>query len=361
MDAEILVGRTLAGYLMRGIIGRGSMGVVYAARDLVLSHDVAVKVIRPDTAFSADAIDRLHQEARWLLRCDDPHVVRVYGSGRAEGHDYIAMELMPATLQARIAKGRPEIRELVEIGAGILLGLAAAHRAGIIHQDVKPANVGIARDGMVKLLDFGVASPLPWSTSFQEAATFTWGLPCVGSLHYMAPEQLRGEAVDDRADVYSTGAVLYELATGRRPFTDSRPACLINAVLNGHPCPPSLLNPNLPAAIDRVLIRALAKKPARRFSSVLAMMDALLQVGPLAPGPAGPKMPAARRRDPIAIPRRVMPTQYGATPNVGVAVSFGASRGWPTHATSQERYRPSTRRLDPRVHCRAADAGAEGR
>lgn len=131
MDAEILVGRTLGSYLMRDILGRGSMGVVYAARDLALSRDVALKVIRPDAALSPDAIERLHQEALWLSRCDDPHVVRVYGSGRAEGFDYIAMELMPATLQARIVRERPDIRELVEVGAGILLGLAAAHRVGI--------------------------------------------------------------------------------------------------------------------------------------------------------------------------------------------------------------------------------------
>lgn len=157
---------------------------------------------------------------------------------------------MSSTLQDRMDGHRPDLSKLVQIGSDILLGLAAAHRMGIIHRDIKPANVGITQDGTVKLLDFGVANPLPWSSHVQETPTSVANLVCIGSLHYMPPEQLRGQAADERADIYSTGAVLYELATGQQPFPHVHPVCLIDAILNDPPLPPSALNPCV-AALDR--------------------------------------------------------------------------------------------------------------
>jgi serine/threonine-protein kinase len=361
MNAETLVGRTFGRYLIGDILGRGTMGVVYAGRDVAASRDVALKVICPDDAFGTDEIQRFQHEALWLSRCDDPHVVRVYGTGCVDGVDYIAMERMQSTLQARIAWPRPDMRELVEIGAGILLGLAAAHREGIIHQDVKPANVGIARDGTIKLLDFGVACPLPFSRHLQDAGTVAAQLACVGSLHYMSPEQLRGDAVDERADVYGTGAVLYELATGRRPFPELRPACLIDAVLNEDPSLASLANPDLPVALDALIARALAKEPCDRFPTVLAMMDALLRIDAPRWSARGPWLMASRRATRASVPARTRPRQKAAAQGRSAAVSLAAFQPRADYSSAEPRRdRTPAGCVGSRVHRRITDACAEG-
>jgi serine/threonine protein kinase len=276
MDATTLVGRTLDRYLLDDLLGQGSMGVVYRARDLVTSCDVALKVLAPRDGCDDLATARFRREALWLSYCHDPHIVHVYATGQAKGFDYIAMELMTATLQSRASEGRSSIEALASVGAGILLGLAAAHRVGIIHRDIKPANVGISKEGTIKLLDFGVAHPLPWSVHVGDSATVAGPPMCVGSVPYMPPEQLRGGPIDERADLYSTGAVLYELATGHRVFPEMGSACLIDAILNAKPAPPSKLTGCLTQDLDSVLLRALEKNPSKRFQSALAMMDALL-------------------------------------------------------------------------------------
>jgi serine/threonine protein kinase len=301
-----LVGRTLGGYAIRKLLGRGGMGAVYQAWDRAFARDVALKVAVAEPAARPGAREWLEHEARWLHHCDDPHVVPIYAVGRDGALAYIAMELMAYTLQDRIGEPSLTVAELVEIGAGLLLGLAAAHRVGIVHRDVKPANVGVTADGTIKLLDFGVANPLPWSEHIVHARTERSYVTLIGSIQYMPPEQLRGAPVDQRADIYSAGAVLYELATGVRPFRQTAAACLIDAILNQPPVRPSALNPAIPSDLDRLLLRALAKPPAARFPSVLAMMDALLAVPasrsvqpPYRPLPNGCRMaaPCGRRRD----------------------------------------------------------------
>ena len=277
MGVNALENRTLGRYLIQDVLGQGGMGVVYRAIDETDGREVALKTICPATPIAQAAIERFRREALWLARCHDPHIATVYRAGRAGGIDFIAMELMASTLQARIAAGHAGPAEVEGIGAQILMGLAAAHRAGIVHRDVKPANIGISRTGMVKLLDFGVADTLPWSANVEDSSTGASCLAVVGSVPYMPPEQLRGETVDARADIYGTGAVLYELATGRQPFQESTGAALIDAVLNRRPSPPSSINPAIGGALDRVILRALAKKPSSRHPSAAAMMDALLR------------------------------------------------------------------------------------
>jgi len=320
MNRTTLVGQTLGRYAIRQLLGTGGMGMVYRAWDLAGRREVALKTLAPEGR-RRNAIDRFRREAIWLSRCDDPHIVPVYDTGQLGGIDYIAMELMTTTLQARVTEGTADVAELVGVGAEILLGLAAAHRVGVIHRDVKPANVGLSASGVVKLLDFGVADtrvgPLP-----EDSPTSGPDLSCYGSIHYMPPEQLRGEVVDERADVYSTGVVLYELATGFRPFPQLRAACLVDAIFNADPIPPSVFNPTATQALDRVILQALAKRPARRFVSALAMMDALLRVWARA-GAASPRTLAR------AVPAR--------------AARPSGAMWWRVHDSSQGRHRPIPR------------------
>ena len=276
-DSAALVGRQLNRYLIEDLIGQGGMGQVYRARDTRAHRDVALKVL--DRSSGQDALDRFQREALWLSYCDGPHIVPVYDTGRIDGIAYIAMELMATTLQSRIKEGRAPVDEIVSVGVGILHGLAVSHRIGIIHRDIKPANVGISSSGVVKLLDFGVANPLPWSTHDQNSGTSPF-TPFVGTLDYMSPEQLRGDPLDERGDIYSTGAVLYELATGWRPFPEPRPACLIDAILNAAPRPLSALGADVPQALEAVLLTALDKQRSRRYRSALAMIDALREIDP---------------------------------------------------------------------------------
>jgi eukaryotic-like serine/threonine-protein kinase len=283
LDSAALVGRRLGRYGIGELIGRGGMGMVYRARDSRARRDVALKVL--GAASGQEAIDRFQREALWLSYCDGPHIVPVYDTGRVDGVDYIAMELMATTLQSRIRDGRASIGDVVSVGVSILFGLAVAHRAGIVHRDIKPANVGISATGVIKLLDFGVANPLPWSAHDQNSGTSP-PTPFVGTLDYMSPEQLRGDRLDERGDIYSTGAVLYELATGSRPFPEVRPACLIDAILNATPPAPSALRAELPPALDEVLLTALEKLRARRYRSALAMVGALRTLDPRPAPPA---------------------------------------------------------------------------
>jgi serine/threonine kinase PknH len=292
MDAGLMLKGTLGPFTLEEVLGQGGMGVVYRAFDQVTGRHVAVKTLSPSTA-GEEAIERFKTESGLLTRCRAPHVAAVYRAGRIEATDYIAMELMASTLEDRIARGQATTEELIAIGSQILLGLAAAHACGVIHRDVKPANVGVSTTGLIKLLDFGVATalPLPGTEILQTGCSS--GL-IVGSLPYMSPEQLRAEPTDARSDIYGTGAVLYELATGTRPFAGCRGAAAIDAVLHCAPERPSRLNPALDSAVEQAILRALSKSPARRFPSAFAMMDALLACRRTAP-----------RRGPVAELRHV--------------------------------------------------------
>src|SRR5688572_21036695 len=276
MAGTALVGRTLGRYLVEREIGRGGTSVVYRAQDLVRRRAVALKIAGPAANHDSPPID-LTREGQWLTRCRAPHVVQVFEVGRHGRVEFIAMELMASTLKVLEADGSVSNQELIGIGTGMLLGLDAAHREGILHGDIKPANVGISRRGTVKLLDFGVARPLPGSSLDQLITNAIRIEGIVGTVPYMAPEQLRGDESDERADIYAVGAVLFELATGRPPFCEHRFVALVDAVLNAEPPPPSSLNPLIEPGIDDLLMTALAKAPSERFQSAQEMLAALLQ------------------------------------------------------------------------------------
>lgn len=276
MDGSELVGRTLGRYLVQSEIGRGGTSIVYRAQDARGGRDVALKTASCTASRDSLPVD-LVREGRWLTSCRAPHIVQVFEVGEQDGVEFIAMELMASTLDRRKADGPIPGDEMIGIATGMLLGLDAAHRAGIVHGDIKPANVGIARDGTVKLLDFGVAHPLPGSCEDQ---LITSALPVgniVGTLPYMAPEQLRGDPVDGRADLYAVGAVLFELATGRPTFCERGVVAMIDAVLNAEPPHAATLNRLIERDTDDLLMTALAKAASRRFQSAQAMLDALLQ------------------------------------------------------------------------------------
>jgi serine/threonine-protein kinase len=275
MDGTALAGRALGRYFVEREIGRGATSVVYLAQDLASGRSVALKAASSASRRDSLAID-LEREGQWLVCCRAPNIVQVFDVGRCDGVSFIAMELMASTLETRKADAPMTRAEVIGLGTGMLLGLDAAHTEGILHGDIKPANVGISSDGVVKLLDFGAARPLPGSTIDELLTTAMHFGGIVGTLPYMAPEQLRGEQPDERADVYAVGAVLFELATGRPPFCELRVAPMIDAVLNAEPPRPSSLNRRIGRDTDDLLMTALAKSPSRRFQSAQEMLDALL-------------------------------------------------------------------------------------
>jgi len=246
------------------------MGVVYRARDENLERDVALKVIASHILGDDRARRRFRKEALALSRLNHPNIETVHEFDSIPGVDFIVMELVPGeTLSDRIARGELPEAEIVTIGEQIADGLAAAHEHGIIHRDIKPSNICLTPEGKVKILDFGLAMQAPLSAAPGATVSETVSAPgaIVGTLPYMAPEQLRGEPLDARSDVYAFGAVLFELATGRRPFVEAQPAKLLDAILNQVPPDIRTLRPKLSLGLAQVVAKALEKDPAKRYAS----------------------------------------------------------------------------------------------
>jgi class 3 adenylate cyclase/tetratricopeptide (TPR) repeat protein len=277
----------LAHYRVFKVLGQGGMGVVLLAEDSHLRRPVALKIILPEIGrFSANR-ERFLREARAMAQVRSDHVVTVYQVGQTGDVCFLAMELLEGEPLDRWLEQHPSpaIDEVVRIGREIALALAAAHARSLVHRDVKPANIWLeAPARRVKLLDFGLARP-------QEAATsITNPGMVVGTPMYMAPEQARAEPVDGRADLFSLGCVLYQMVTGRPPFEGKTTLAVLTAVISQTPAPASQVNPAVPAPLTDLLSRLLAKDPAGRPASALAVSDALQAIGQsgtgVAPGPA---------------------------------------------------------------------------
>jgi eukaryotic-like serine/threonine-protein kinase len=244
------------------------MGVVYRAHDERLDREVALKLIPPEQFDDEAARKRFHQEARTLSRLSHPNIATLldFDSDRVQ---YIVMELVAGvSLRQKLSQGALTTREIIPIGIQIAQGLAAAHQVGVVHRDLKPENVMITEDGHVKILDFGLARFAPRDRSATTTTASYMSEPGVisGTLPYMAPEQLRGEPPEPSFDIYSAGAVLYEMAAGRRPF-DERGAMLMEAILNLDPPAPSVVNPRASPGLDPIILKALDKDPRRRYHS----------------------------------------------------------------------------------------------
>ena len=255
------------------------MGVVYRAQDLKLGRQVALKVLPAGSSDNEEAIERFKREARTASALNHPNICTIYGFDEHEGQLYLAMELLDGEPLDSKLSGRPlDMRLMLEIAAQVADALDAAHTEGILHRDVKPANIFITRRGSVKVLDFGLAKLSPeyrrsrrhldasHETRIEEHFTSMAGTT-VGTIAYMSPEQARGDEVDPRTDLFSFGVVLYEMATGRPSFPGSTTAVVFDGILNRDPVPPSSLNTSIPGEFDRIVSKALEKDRSLRYQT----------------------------------------------------------------------------------------------
>ena len=264
-----MIGQTLDHYRLLEQIGAGGMGVVYLARDEQLDRDVAVKVLPAGTLANEEDRRRFRKEALSLARLNHPNVAIVHAFSCSERQDFLVTEYIPGvSLDEKIAGQPLPIKLVLDLGLQLTKGLAAAHEQGVVHRDLKPGNLRLTPDGRLKILDFGLAQLThPESDLAATITRSTTALTSGGTLPYMSPEQLRGEALDHRCDLWAAGAVLYEMATGRRPFPDERGALLISAILNEEPELPRAISPQVPQDLENILLKALEKDPARRYQS----------------------------------------------------------------------------------------------
>ena len=250
-------------YELVSLLGAGGMGEVYRARDPRLGRDVAIKVLPAELTADADCLRRFEQEARAAAALNHPNILAVYDLGTHDGSPYIVSELLDGdTLRERLAGGPLAVRKAVEVASQLVRGLAAAHERGIVHRDLKPDNVVVTRDGRVKILDFGIAKTASVTTLGSDV-TQTRDGTVLGTVGYMAPEQLRGEPVDARADIFAVGVIMHELIAGQPPFRRSSAADTMSAVLREEP--PDLAGQ--PEALARIVRRCLEKDPINRFQS----------------------------------------------------------------------------------------------
>jgi serine/threonine-protein kinase len=269
-----MIGETLGHFRLLEMIGAGGMGVVYRAHDERLDRDVAVKVL-PTGALADEIVrKRFRMEALVLSRLNHPNIATVHDFHDQESAHFLVMELIPGeTLDEKIQGAPLSEREVLRLAGQLAQGLAAAHAEGVVHRDLKPGNVRITPDGRLKILDFGLATlrRLEWNERADTAGLGDASL-VAGSPPYMAPEQLLGEVVDARSDIYGAGAVLYEMVTGRRPFAESHGPRLVDAVLHAPPVPPRDINPRLSPGLEAIVLKCLDKDPARRYQSARELL-----------------------------------------------------------------------------------------
>jgi eukaryotic-like serine/threonine-protein kinase len=260
----------LGPYRILNLLGEGGMGAVYRAKDTRLGRDVAVKILTAVTMSDHERLQRFEQEARATGMLNHPNLLTVYDVGNHEGTPFLVSELLEGeTLRDRIARGPIPPRKAIDVAAQMAQGLAAAHEKGVVHRDLKPDNIFITREGRVKILDFGIAKLSPTTNgdgpAFPMAATEPGMV--LGTVGYMSPEQVRGEPVDQRSDIFSFGAIVYEMLTGERAFKRNSSIETLSAILKEEP--PDLTDrlPNLPSALEKLVRRCLEKDRERRFQS----------------------------------------------------------------------------------------------
>ena len=295
-------GSKLGPYEILSSIGAGGMGEVYRAKDTRLDRIVAIKILPDHQAGKPELRDRFEREARAISSLNHPHICTLYDVGHQDGVDYLVMEYIEGeTLAARLVKGPLPLDQVFKYAIEIADALSKAHRQGIIHRDLKPGNIMLTKSG-AKLLDFGLAklrqqssASVPISQVSTAAGAITAPGMILGTLQYMAPEQVEGKAADARADIFALGAVIYEMATGKKAFEGKSQASLIAAILEREPAPISSLQPMTPPALDRVVKTCLAKDPEDRWQNA---QDLKRELGWIADGvseTSGPASSATRR------------------------------------------------------------------
>ena len=330
-----MIGRVVGSYEIVERLGEGGMGTVWRAVDVMLEREVAIKAIRPDLAAEPQIVERFRAEAKILARVHHPAVATIYSFFRDGGELYLAMELVRGRTLSQVLReeGALPWPRAVALAAAVLEGLEQVHKTGILHRDLKPDNLMLTEAGDIKVMDFGIARAIG-----SDRLTRTGIM--VGTLRYMSPEQLRGQEVDARSDLYSLGIVLYEMLTGRVPFPGGSEYEAIRAQVEDPPVPPASLVPGLPTWLDRIVLRALAKFPRERFESAAAMaaslaagdrgpseaageaaLPTIVKSAPPAPPPASTPAPPA----PVVALAENRPT---TTANSYRAIGLGRSRGW---------------------------------
>ena len=313
-----MIGQAFGNYRVTSRLGEGGMGTVYRAVDSMLDRDVALKVLRPELARQAALVERFRAEAVALARLRHEHIAALYGLDRQGDELVMVMEYVSGeTLESRLARdGTMPWQEAVPVVRAVLAALGHAHVRGVVHRDIKPANVMIDAEGVVKVMDFGIARLIGENRQTRAGVA-------VGTPSYMAPEQLRGEDVDGRTDLYAAGALLFELLTGRVAFQADSDYALMMQQLHEPAPAPSALRKGLPRALDAMVARAMAKLPAQRFSSATDFARALESIAPDAPMATTEPIRDVAAAVVARVPRDWRVYAIGAC--VAVAVSLGAA------------------------------------
>jgi len=310
-------GARLGRYEIVAPLGAGGMGEVYRARDSRLGRDVALKVLPPGLASDVERLERFEREARTVASLNHPNIVTLHSVEDDAATRFLTMELVEGQgLEKHVTPGGLPVTRVQELGLAVADALAAAHEQGVVHRDLKPANVMLTRDGRVKVLDFGLAKLVRLGKASDDSLTETAAAPLsspgqvVGTVPYMAPEQVRGEEADERTDVFALGVMLYELACGRRPFHGETAAVVCSAILRDAPPSFSSVRADLPPELEQVVLRCLEKDRAARYPTARALGEALRQIGPS----GGSGALAASRAEG---PRLDVPPPAPATPLLG--------------------------------------------
>src|ERR1700693_4718717 len=356
-------GTRLGPYESVARLGAGGMGEVYRARDTRLGREVAIKVLPGELSSNRERLSRFEKEARSASALNHPNIVTVHEIGESDSRSYIVMELVDgATLREVLASGPLPIRRLVDIAAHVADGMAKAHASGIVHRDLKPENVMVTKEGLVKILDFGLAKltqpDLPGGPLTQTPTISAGTEPGVvlGTVGYMSPEQAGGKAVDFRSDQFSFGSMLYEMATGERAFRRDTTVDTLSSILHDEPEPIGQSNPKTPAPFRWIVERCLAKDPGERYESsrdlardLRAVRDHLSETTISGESPLAPR---ARPRSALR------PVLAGLVLIVAAAIGFYAARPfWKTPATSVPRYHQLTFRRGTIFSARFAPDG----